>query len=495
MTTTTSQPRTARATHPVRAFCAALERAHPRIIIIYLLCVMLAIYLITQRDFVGGDSPSTIYLSVSLLEHGSFMLDPYIGTVSYFQWTTRLPHHLAEHGGHYYSRYSPVPALLALPFYAPYVWLVNAPSLLGYIMLSRTVAMLVSMTTTILVFLMLRYLLPQWQAALLTLASAFSTFTWTNATSTLSTQPCAELFLAIAVLIFIQSEHRRTTAQPTAPRWYALAGLAIGLAVATRLNAIFVALILTAFVMQRHPRNWRILVSYGGSAALVAALLALYQTAAFGSPLHTGYQAEAVDGWSTPLWFGLPSILISPTHGLFLYSPIFAFALVGAWLAWRHPAPRPTYTLLTRYLALAILAHLLLMSHWWAWHGGNAFYQRMLIEVHPMLMLLVAYALRQYAHHRLFVRLMVIAVLWGIAMHIMRISFFNPAWGEMFHPEVAWSLEGMEIVTYLRDHSPGGFILGFLKTALSLSVLFGVPTLLFTRLVGRGLFRRTSSAL
>ena len=32
---------------------------------------------------------------------------------------------------------------------------------------------------------------------------------------------------------------------------------------------------------------------------------------------------------------GLPGILVSPTHGLLVYSPVFLFAIVGSAAVWR----------------------------------------------------------------------------------------------------------------------------------------------------------------
>lgn len=490
MTTTIPHPSRSALYHPVHAFCDALERARYPVAIIYLIAVMLIVFLSTPRDLVGGDSVPTIYLSISLVRWGSFRLDPFVGKVFYFQWDTVQPHYLAESAGHYYSGYSPIPAILAAPFYAPYVWLVSQPTTMGYIVIARVVAMIISIAAALLVFLMLRYLVAQWQAALLSLAYAFSTFTWTAATTTLGTQTCAELFLTLMVLILLRDKHEQDQDRTLATGWYALAGFAIGMAVASRPQVILIAIILTGYLAQHVWPRWRLVLLYGLAAVPVIVFVGAYNAYAFGSPFTTGYQSEASRGWTTPLWVGLPSILLSPTNGLLFYSPIFAFALLGAWRCWHtRDTLLPTNTIIVRYISLACLAQLLLMSHWWAWHGGSAFYQRMLSEAHPLLFVLIAYALRHSERDPWFVRSLVAATFWGVAMHIVRISFFDPTWGENYHPEVAWTIQGMEIATYIRWHGLPGFIVGILKTALGLLVLFSVPTLLFTRLVQRQIMR------
>jgi hypothetical protein len=220
----------------------------------------------------------------------------------------------------------------------------------------------------------------------------------------------------------------------------------------------------------------------------VALLLMAYNTYAFGSPLSTGYRGEASAGWTTPLWIGLPGMLLSPSHGLLMYSPVLLLAAYGGWSVWRTPyaSTRPSeasYSLLGKYLAVACLAHLILMSHWWAWHGGNAYNQRMLQEIHPLLIWLLGYALGRSRMARPFIGLLVGASAWSVSMNIVRITFYDPHWSEVFRSELVWSWRDAEVPMYVREHGLAGFMSGSLLTTLWVLAIIAGPTLLFYRLM------------
>jgi hypothetical protein len=104
--------------------------------------------------------------------------------------------------------------------------------------------------------------------------------------------------------------------------------------------------------------------------ALGAAVFALNNWLAFGSPFITGYSL-ALNGRSgfTPgeLPESLAGLLLSPAHGLLVYAPWVVFALRA-----REPLARA---------ALASAGVLFaLISVWWSWWGGDAFGPRILAE-------------------------------------------------------------------------------------------------------------------
>jgi len=260
---------------------------------------------------------------------------------------------------------------------------------------------------------------------------------------------------------------------------------------------VLVALVLSVYVWWRARNNRPGLAGYMLGGLSVALLLGAYNAYAFGSPFRTGYGAEAND-WSTPLWVGLSGILFSPGHGLLMYSPVLLLAVVGAWIVWRRPAPEETagrcsYFTLGRYLSLACLVQLLLMSHWWAWHGGNAYNQRMLQEVHPFLILLVGFALRRYQSSRLFVALLIVAALWAFQLNVARSVFYAP-WAERFQSDLVWSLRNAEIVVYMREHGVGGFVAGMLRMLARIAAAVALPSALIWLLAsGSGRTRKPVS--
>ena len=114
-------------------------------------------------------------------------------------------------------------------------------------------------------------------------------------------------------------------------------GLGVGLAVACRpVDAVLAAGFVAALWLVR-PRalGWMVV-----AAAVPVALLALYQWRVFGSPLATGYGAEAAYGWSAPLGRGIPGLLLSPGRGLFVHAPILLLSVVALVRAGRGVCPR-----------------------------------------------------------------------------------------------------------------------------------------------------------
>jgi hypothetical protein len=59
----------------------------------------------------------------------------------------------------------------------------------------------------------------------------------------------------------------------------------------------------------------------------------------------------------TPLWQGLTGILVSPSRGLFVYTPIMLFAAIGAGRVWRVESPP-----WLRFLVVGVALHMLLYA-------------------------------------------------------------------------------------------------------------------------------------
>jgi hypothetical protein len=74
----------------------------------------------------------------------------------------------------------------------------------------------------------------------------------------------------------------------------------------------------------------------------------------------------------------LPGLLVSPSRGLFVYSPVLVFSLVGFLLAWRKRGD-----LLVRALAIGVLLDLAVHARWWVWWGGGCYGPRYLADLTP----------------------------------------------------------------------------------------------------------------
>jgi hypothetical protein len=136
------------------------------------------------------------------------------------------------------------------------------------------------------------------------------------------------------------------------------------------------------------------------SALPPALAMAVYNLRYFGSVTRVGYDQGFLSGqgWATPLVQGLSGLLVSPSRGLFVYSPVLLFSLVGAALAWRRGE-----ALLFRYVSVAVVLEVLFYSKWRTWWGGWSYGPRLLADLTPLLTLLMIPFFRRMQHAR-FVR-------------------------------------------------------------------------------------------
>lgn len=464
-----------------------IDQASPRLLGAYLFYSLALIFLLTQRDLIGGDSPPTVYLPVAILRWGTLRLDPLIGKVPVLFDLANSPAYLVEVNGHYYSKYSPFPAMLSVPIYALYMLFGPADNYAIYLTLSRLTSVLVSTTTAVVVFYLLRLILSQRRALLLALVYALATFTWPMATNTFATQSTGEMFLALAVLmlggIAASGSVAASPGERRPQQRYALAGFFLSLAVASRPQILPAALFLSLYLLQCTWKQWKNLFAYGLAALPVALLLAGYNTWAFGAPWRTGYQNEASFGWSYPLWKGLLGILVSPSHGLLMYSPVMLLAFLGGWALWQKTGRELPLSRWGRTLALICLTQLLMMSNWYIWGGGNAYNQRMLHEVAPLIIVLVGYTWYAFAQKKIFILALAFSATWGIWMNLARAALYDQHiyWSEIPHPEIEWSPAYSELAMYIHWHGLGGLLAGAGQVALMVGGLLLALTLFMLR--------------
>jgi hypothetical protein len=167
------------------------------------------------------------------------------------------------------------------------------------------------------------------------------------------------------------------------PRFIIVAGLLLGLAVATRPTNIVIAAALALYVF-RHERKSA--PGFVLLAMIPALLLVWYSSVYWGNPFALG-QGQGLSGFTAPEpLVGAAGLLLSPNRGLLVFSPILVFSLgYAAYLVWnRGGSP------ILHYLIWSSLALYALYTLWSDWAGGHTFGYRYLIELLPGLMLVLA---------------------------------------------------------------------------------------------------------
>ncbi|RPH68663.1 MAG: hypothetical protein EHM78_18065 [Myxococcaceae bacterium] len=166
-----------------------------------------------------------------------------------------------------------------------------------------------------------------------------------------------------------------------------MVGLGVGMAVACRPIDVVLAAGFAGALWLARPRalGWM-----AAAAALPVLLLVAYQWEVFGSPLASGYGAEASEGWTTPVPLGVLGLLFSPGRGLLLHAPVLLVAVAALLRPGRGSSPRWFLP-----LGLSLVTFLCVMGHWHSWWGGSSAGNRMLSEGLPILGVALACGLRE----------------------------------------------------------------------------------------------------
>ncbi|MCB0032662.1 MAG: hypothetical protein KDE51_01470, partial [Anaerolineales bacterium] len=177
-----------------------------------------------------------------------------------------------------------------------------------------------------------------------------------------------------------------------------------------------VALCWTLF--QQHGRQWPHYVAPLSAFALPLVLLALgllfYNHIRFGNPFTTGYRlTPGQEGFTTPLWWGVLGLLISPARGLIWYAPPVILAIFGFRASYRR---LPQLTIL---IVIITLFHLLAFGSWWEWWGGYGWGPRFLLPLVAPLLLIGLPAVETAVNGRWSARLALTALLFsGLAVQV-----------------------------------------------------------------------------
>ncbi len=349
------------------------------------------IYLINGREISSGDPTPTVFVAVNLVKHGTVFLDDLRDYIPYHN----TPYFVSERMGHIVSNYPVFPGLMAAPVFAPFVWLgMIAPGDgdLVWKYLSKLSGALYTALSVLGMYLALKRLISREGALGLAWAYGLGTALWPVAAQSLWQHGPSVFWWAVCFYALIRAAE--TERGRGFSGWAALGGTAAGCAVLCRtVNGIGAAGLCLALAV----RYGRKAGAFAVPAAGLSAALILYNVALFGSwkggdsvlhALHWELDRMVGSSWSTPLAVGLPGQLISPSRGIFVFSPFLLFALWGMAEVWRKPGP--VWRLIAWTVPIPVVMWAV-FGKYIVWWGGNSHYgPRYQIETYPFLMLYLA---------------------------------------------------------------------------------------------------------
>jgi hypothetical protein len=414
----------------------------------------------------SGDTYGTIYTAVAIVQKHTIWLDQYL---PYLQQHAGKAPYMVTQGphGHLVNRTPTASSILALPVVAVFTALgVKAQNWHAWMEAGMLTAALTAAATVAVMFVLLTRLTTRRRAALIAATFAWGTLEWGISGQALWQHGGASLALAVALLALVD-------------RRLVLAGAAIAAMVAFRLSTPIIAIFLLPLVGRRLSDWGRFLL---GTTPFVLPL-AVYNWAAFGSPLHQGYGTQyvnaALDFQSGLLLRGTSGLLVSPGRGLFVYSPVLLFAIVGVVRGRRWP--------LYPLCALAAGAYVVAAANSSDWYGGQSFGARRVTDALPLLAVLLVPAVDGIVRTK-WLRAYVVLLGWSVFVEVLAATGWPPGtyWFDR-HPEPIafsrwWSLTDNELVAMLQTPGiafrllemvfllVGGILLGYLATFVAAGV-------------------------
>ena len=393
-------------------------------LLVFLVCFF--VYIANGSFLPGNDTLANVYVPASFLEYGSAFVDP-ATTPQLFRWevlveNTWIPTNVLEapeniaplieqgrlRATEQYAVVRTADDLFANTFglgvvfiSIPFFFLVTLgiPDLLwqasALFMSAKVLASLLTAGTVTLMFLTLRRQVTStfWLYAL-TGAFAFGTSLWSLSSQALW-QSTFNLFFVTLTLFFVARESVTT-------KQIVFAGAAASAAVLMKPTSGFfvIGLLIYLWFSEREKVSSFILgglplavVFFAYNLIAFDSLFAFGQTASAGTETAL-YKTGTESLWQTSMLTGLFGTLLSPSRGLFVFSPFLLLIFAGL--------AQKKRSLFMYVLSGVTLAIVLLQSKWFDWWGGHTYGNRALIDTLPYLMLLLVPAAKQTGKRRWF---------------------------------------------------------------------------------------------
>jgi hypothetical protein len=448
--------------------------------VIGLLLIALALLLYQLSGGLANGSTDNVphtLLGFNWLEHHTLNLDSFRDSYLLKRGDGDPHYFLEAPNGHLTSTYPVGTALVTFPLYLLFFGYLKLVALLSgadpalnltssefdatRLLFAKLAASICSALSVGLLYWGLRLKFSRGTALLVALTYGFATTTWVLNSQDLRQHTVSNLLLTALLLCLLKAN--RTTGRVQV-RLLVLAGLFCGLLPSVRLtSAIFAAaaLVYSCFAFRRRGL-W-----------LLLGLLSILPHWIWNS-YYFGLENFARGGYSRQFAAGASSYvlsvpyfvsaflgqLVSPSDGLFVYSPVLLLALGGFYIVWRQRAGRDEQLILL--LALASVGLFLQYCFYNPWDGGGGSYgPRFLTDVLPVACFLIAYvlepipALLSRSVLALILPLFLLTLLWSVAVQAIGV-FSDTSWGKVplpltNQPERRWSLTDTQIERHFRN--------------------------------------------
>jgi hypothetical protein len=355
---------------------------------------LFALYNANLRHGSGVDSIPATLIPASIINEQNFNLDEFEPLLNNEKGTLKAAYIfgvIQTQHGELVSSYPIGAAILATPFYYAAQKAGKLKTWHHYRLIAKIAASSMTAISAAFLFLSLLNFTSYKPALLLTIFYGAGTCLWPTISQDLWQHGPGILCLSAALFLICHLRYNESKLIG------ALIGALLGMAVISRLLNIIPAVILSLYVLKQHRS---IMVSLAIPAALLAAWLTYFNITIYNS-ITGGYEAIYTSQWhgwrkltttgayTTPIFYGLGGILISPSKGLLIYSPYLIFSFAALIVVLSKDTTQRSLALALSIWIIFSTALLAKNSLWW---GGTAFGSRYLSEALLPLTILIAIA-------------------------------------------------------------------------------------------------------
>ena len=381
------------------------------------------LYMANGREIPSYDSQPAKYLAIEIATRHSLSLSHVVGRVPALG---DRPAFVRDRHGNYRSAY-PLPSALAagaIAWTLTKLHVLDPRAPLAAPFVAKLTASMLTAITVGLGFLVARRRVTTRQAALIALALGAGTNLWASVSQTLWQQETGLCAVMGTLLILTRREARAGDVLA--------AGVLLGLAGWARPQLVPIVGVLALSMIVRWGTR-------GGIAmipiACLGSLAIAINIAWFGHPLgavplleslHPTLHATSGTISATP-WVSAAGLLVSPSRGLLVFSPIVAFAMLGASAA-RREGWRSDLAWCLTAAGVEFVAY----CFYQVWWGGHTFGPRYMLDILPLLVPPAAAGFPVIAGRRPVAALASMCLVWSIGA---------AALGAFVYPLEFWNLD------------------------------------------------------
>jgi hypothetical protein len=381
------------------------------------------LYMSNGREIPSYDSQPAKYLAIEIATRHSLSLSHVVGRVPALG---DRPAFVRDRHGNYRSAY-PLPSALAAGAVAwtlTRVHVLDPRAPLAAPFVAKVTASLLTAITVALAFLAAAQRVPKRQAALIALALGAGTNLWASVSQTLWQQETGLCALMGALLILTRRDVRVAGVLAV--------GVLLGLAGWARPQLVpIVAVLALSMIVRWRMRGAIAMIPIGCLAALAIAINVAWFGHLLGAvplleSLHPALHATSGSVSATP-WVSAAGLLVSPSRGLLVFSPVVAFAAFGA-----AAARREGWQSDLAWCLAAACVEFVAYCFYQVWWGGHTFGPRYMLDILPLLVPPAAAGFSGIAGRRPVAVLATMCLAWSIGA---------AALGAFVYPLEFWNLD------------------------------------------------------